>query len=132
MDATTIPASQTPGWREGFWAHGLLSPGRDEPQRRSTDAAKLTFPLQLVIVIIGGIVATTGAFWVSTSAMRSDLRDIKTTMDNITRYQGSQIDKLTRDEALDAVRIAEDRVIIAEIKGYLAGSGLMTGAKKNE
>lgn len=45
------------------------------------DASKLTFPLQIVIVIIGGIIATTGAFWVSTSALRSDVRDILTRME---------------------------------------------------
>lgn len=89
MDATTIPASQTPGWREGLWSRGLLSPSREE-NRRSTDASKLTFPLQLVIIIFGGVFATTGAFWVSTSAMRSDVRDILTRMEMSSRLDSEK------------------------------------------
>lgn len=65
---------------EAICRDGEVSPARDEQQRRATDASRLTFPLQLVIVIIGGILATTGAFWVSTSALRSDVRDILTRM----------------------------------------------------
>lgn len=57
-----------------------MTPSRDDLSRRATDASRLSFPLQLVIVIIGGIIATTGAFWVSTSALRSDVRDILTRM----------------------------------------------------
>lgn len=71
---------------EGFWAHGEVTPPRDE-SRRGADASKLTFPLQLVILIVGGIFATTGAFWVSTSVMRSDVRDILTRMDMQSRLE---------------------------------------------
>jgi hypothetical protein len=55
---------------------GEVTPARDE-HRRSTDASKLTFPLQLVLVIIGGIVATTGAFWVATSQLRTDMAVVR-------------------------------------------------------
>lgn len=57
--------------------------------RRATDVKSLTFPLQVVLMIIGAVVATTlsvtGAFWITTSAMRSDVRDILTRMELQTR-----------------------------------------------
>lgn len=76
--------------REGLWSHDEVTPPREDQARRSTDASRLTFPLQLVIVIVGGIIATTGAFWVATSAIRSDVRDILTRMS-----MQAEIDKTT-------------------------------------
>lgn len=85
--AEPFPATQSPDGREGFWAHGEVSP-RDDQSRRSTDASKLTFPLQLVLVIIGGIIATTGAFWVATSQLRTDMAVVRQ----------SQVDQVKIDE----------------------------------
>jgi hypothetical protein len=42
-----------------------------------SDASKLSFPLQLVILIIGAF----GAMWASTYGMRSDIRDVLTRME---------------------------------------------------
>ena len=67
--------------REGFWAHGEVTPQREDQTRRATDASRLTFPLQMVIVIVGGILATVGSFWIATSSLRSDVRDILTRME---------------------------------------------------
>ncbi len=62
---------------EGFWAHEEVTPPREDRPARATDASKLTFPLQLVIQIA----ALLGAFWMVTSSLRSDVRDILTRME---------------------------------------------------
>lgn len=67
--------------------NGQVSP-RDDQSRRATDASKLTFPLQLVLVIVGGIIATTGAFWVATSQLRTDMAVVRQ----------SQVDQVKIDE----------------------------------
>lgn len=124
---------------EAICRDGEVSQQREgAPQRRSTDASRLTFPLQLVLIICGGITATTGAYWLANfqvrtemSGIRSDMRDIKTTMDGLRSFQASQIDTLRLEnddlkhkEALDAVRIEETRVIVAEIKGFMTAAGM--------
>lgn len=129
--------------RGAICRYGEVTSSRDEQNRRSTDASKLTFPLQLVLIIGGGIAATTGAYWLSNfqvrnemTGMRSDMRDIKTTMDGMIKYQASQIEALQhksedleRKEALDAVRVEETRVIVAEIKGFMTATGMKESKK---
>ena len=115
MDATTIPASQTPGWREGFWAHAEVTP-RDDQSRRSTDASKLTFPLQLVIVIIGGIVATTGAFWVATAQLRTDMavvRQLQIDQVKIDEVKGKleETNRLMLQQSINAVESRLNAVV---------------------
>jgi hypothetical protein len=61
---------------EGICAHDEVTPARDE-SRRATDASRLTFPLQTVLLIVTGILGTTGAFWVATSQLRSDIAVIR-------------------------------------------------------
>jgi len=118
--------------REGFWPYGLVTNGR-----RFTDATRLTFPIQMVLVIAASAASATASVWAMNMnqraamlAMASDVRDIKTTMDGLTRYQGSQIDALRRDyddlrreHALQKVRLEETRNTLAEVKGFLAGNG---------
>ncbi len=62
---------------EGFWAHEEVTPARDGEGRRAVDASKLTFPLQLVILVVSGIIATVGSFWVATSSIRTDIAVIR-------------------------------------------------------
>ena len=73
--------------REGDAAVGdaALSPPRDE---KTTDASKLTFPLQMVLMIIGVVVSSYMAAWSAQSSQReamaalaSDIRDIRTQLD---------------------------------------------------
>lgn len=111
----------------------------EDLNRRSTDASRLTFPLQLVLIIAGGITATTGAYYIANfqvrnemSAVRSDMRDVKTSMEGLIKYQAAQLDSLKteseeikRKEALDAVRIDELRVVVAEIKGLMTARGVL-------
>jgi hypothetical protein len=68
--------------------HGKVTPAREEESgshhaaaRRSTDVSKLTFPLQVVLMLIGTVIATTlsvtGAFWITTSTIRTDIAVIR-------------------------------------------------------
>lgn len=49
--------------------------------RRSADVSRLTFPLQMVIMLVGAVIATTlsvtGAFWITTSTIRTDIAVIR-------------------------------------------------------
>ena len=48
------------------------------PDRRSTDISRLTFPLQLVILIASTAVTASLAIWGTQAGLRSDVRDIRT------------------------------------------------------
>jgi len=60
---------------EAFWRHEDVTPDT-ERRTRATDASKLTFSLQLVILIVG----MSSGFWLATYSLRSDVRDILTRM----------------------------------------------------
>lgn len=129
----------------GFGRHGILTKRMDERRsgedRRTTDASRLTFPIQMVLLIGASVASATGAVWTMNMTQRaamlsmaSDVRDIKTTMDGLTRYQGSQIDTLRRDydtmlreQALQRVRLEETRNSLAKIEGLLTN---VAGIKK--
>ncbi len=49
--------------------------------RRTTDASKLSFPLQLVILIVTTAVTAALSVWGSQAGLRSDVRDIRTRME---------------------------------------------------
>lgn len=70
--AQNVNEIQSPGWAGAFWRHGVLTPDG----RRLQDASRLTFSLQLVILIVG----MSGGFWMATYSLRSDVRDILTRM----------------------------------------------------
>lgn len=54
--------------------HGEVSPTRDNQSRdRSTDATRLTFPLQLVITIVGIFISVVFGIWTATSSMNSKI-----------------------------------------------------------
>lgn len=120
-----------------FGQHDKVTSRGEEQNRRSTDASRLTFPLQLVLIIVAGIVSVTGAFWVANSSLRSDMRDIKTSLDNAIQSQNLQLNDMRaqiedgrRKEAMDAVRIEEMRSGMSEIKGFLTGAGILKGSVK--
>lgn len=48
---------------------------------RSTDATRLTFPLQLVVIIVSAALSAGSAMWAVSYGMRSDVRDILTRLD---------------------------------------------------
>ncbi len=77
-----------PSWVRGVLASsGYVTPREDESgsvpvaARRATDVKNLTFPLQIVIMLIGAVIATTlsvtGAFWITTSTIRTDIAVIR-------------------------------------------------------
>ena len=50
-------------------------------REQTTDVDLLRFPPQMVIAIITTVISIVGGIWLSTAAMRSDIRDIKTRME---------------------------------------------------
>ena len=63
--------------------------------RRQTDAGGLSFPFQLVIVILAGA----GAIWTSQYSLRSDVRDIRTVIEE--RAKADQIQRQLDQERLE-------------------------------
>jgi hypothetical protein len=86
-----------------------VTPAREDQGRRVTDASKLTFPLQLVIVIVAGIVGTTGAFWVATSQLRSDIaviRQVQIDQSKVDEYKAKleEANRQLLQQSVDAVK----------------------------
>ncbi len=109
MNAITFPLHEnSTSESRDFGLYEEVTPVRDE-SRRSTDASKLTFPLQLVLVIIGGIVATTGAFWVATSQLRTDMavvRQLQVDQVKIDEVKGKleEANRLLLQQSLEQVK----------------------------
>ena len=105
---------------EGFWAHGEVTPLRDDQQRRSTDATKLTFPLPLMAAIVGGLITialtVSGAFWIATSTLRSDVRDILTRMEMQARTEAekSETQKMRDASLRDQMSVLSTQISAAE------------------
>ncbi len=129
--ADTLPQENRPAWGRGVLASYVGMTPRDEQNRRATDASKLTFPLQMVIVIVGGFLSITGAFWVSTSQIRSDVRDMATQQHDEQRIRDVErkladeryetmrkaISDLTASQRLEEIRNQEMRIAIAALGG---------------
>ena len=80
------------------------------------DASRLSFPLMLVLIIgstTAGIVGTYSALSARIDVQNQQITALK-----------EQKDALQRQVALDAVRIDETRVIVAEIKGFMTATGM--------
>ncbi len=79
-----------------------VTPARAEDHnRRTTDANKLSFSLQLVVGIVSAVIAIFGSFWVATSSLRSDVRDILTRIEMSSRLDLEKSDaQKMRDAAL--------------------------------
>lgn len=65
---------------EGLWSDDQVTPSRDETNRRATDASKLTFPLQMVIMIVSACLSAFGGVWLATSGMSSKVDIIQQQM----------------------------------------------------
>lgn len=116
---------------EGFWAHEQVTAPREE-NRRATDASRLTFPLQLVIVIVGGIIGTTGAFWVATSALRSDIaviRQVQTDQVKIDEYKAKleEANRLLLQQSVDGLRSQ-----LSDVKGQVQLANIEIGNVRRE
>lgn len=98
--------------REGFWAHDDVTPAREDQNRRSTDVSRLTFPIQMVILIISGVIAVYGA----TRAATSDIRDMHTMMEmqeriNVEKAKAQEL----RDTVLhDQIKMLGDQLSAAD------------------
>jgi hypothetical protein len=80
--------------------------------RRNNDASKLNFPLQLVITIIGVVIAV----YASQASVRSDIRDILTRMDLGRDTQKAQ--SQAQEERINSLRISMDATAIS-MKGSI-------------
>ncbi len=77
ISAETLDESEYPRRVEAFWRHDVVTPETDRP-RRATDASRLTFSLQFVVLIVGAFLSTFGGIWAATWSLRSDVRDVLT------------------------------------------------------
>lgn len=66
---------------------------RRQPQH--TDAQRLTFPLQLVVLIVSSAMASGLSVWVSLSTLKSDVRDIRTRMELTATINAAEAKLLT-------------------------------------
>lgn len=70
--------------------------------QRDTDASRLTFPLQLVIMVAVTVLSCAATLWLGLSGLKSDVRDIRTRMEMATEI--STRDAKLLEERLNAVR----------------------------
>ena len=87
-----LPEPTAPSFRRqaGAAVEDALTPIRE---RLSTDASKLSFPLQLVI----GIVSGTLMLYLALSGLRSDVRDISTRMEAREKLQDERSSTIKAD-----------------------------------
>jgi len=69
-------------------------------ERRNNDASKLSFPLQLVIMIIGTVIAV----YASQASVRSDIRDILTRLELGRDTTKAQAD--SQQEKMNSLRVS--------------------------
>jgi len=81
-------------------------------ERRSNDASKLSFPLQLVIMIVGTVIAV----YASQASVRSDIRDILTRMDLGRDTQKAQAQ--AQEERINSLKVSIDATAIS-MKGSI-------------
>ena len=72
------------------------------PTPKSTDASKLSFPLQIVVLIV----SVSATIWASQYSLRSDVRDILTRMEAQGKLQDERMDTM-RETILDLKRRVE-------------------------
>lgn len=94
-------------------------------QQQEPDASRLSFPLQLVILLVTTVLSVAGSQWATTYNLRSDVRDILTRQESQAKLDEERagnvrdaIGELKRQQAMQAFEIQE-------IKLSLAQSGLL-------
>lgn len=90
--------------RDGIRASGTAEEVCRVPTQKSssTDASKLSFPLQVVVLIV----TIAGTIWASQYSLRSDVRDILTRMEAQGKLQDERMDTM-RETILDLKRRVE-------------------------
>jgi hypothetical protein len=88
------------------------------------------FAAAIITAVLTIVASDVGSVWV----LRSDLRDMGTKMDGVSRFQTSQIDALQksyesvlREQAMERVRLEETRNALSKIEGLLTN---VRGARK--
>lgn len=117
MNLYAVPASREHhDGVEGLWSDDEVTPVREGQDRRSTDASKLTFPLQMVIAIVSVFLSACTGVWLATSGMNTKidiiqqqmkdnaaLEDIKNKLDEANRKLLEQSINTLRSE-MNAVK----------------------------
>lgn len=98
--------------------HGLVTL-RDEfiDGRRSTDAGKLTFPMQLVVVICAGIATTLGGMYGITYGLRSDVAVILQRLNDQQRLDDEKA-KLLEERFQTLTEALQDQKRRMELQQY--------------
>lgn len=84
--------------------------------RSGLDATRLSFPLMLVLIIGSTIAGIVGTYSALSGRLDVQNQEIKTLIEKNEVFQ--------RQLALDAVRLDETRVVVAEIKGFMTATGM--------
>lgn len=72
--ALTFDAPREPHLEaEELWLDSKVTPSREDSAKRSVDASRLNFPLQMVIAIISVFLSACGGVWLATSGMNSKI-----------------------------------------------------------
>lgn len=74
MTDTTL--QEGPARVEGFWPYHVVTPTA-EPRTKLTDASRLTFPIQTLLVIIGVFLSAFSGVWVATLGLNSRVDSIQ-------------------------------------------------------
>jgi hypothetical protein len=101
--------------REGLWSHDQVTP-QGGGAKSVLDASRLSFPLMLVLIIGSTTAGIVGTYYSLSAQLAVQNQELKALIE--------KNETLQRQIALDAVRIDETRVVIAEIKGFMTAVGM--------
>ena len=116
------PAPSEPIAAEAFWRHGIITPSRDDQNRRATDASKLTFPLQMVIAIVSVFLSAFGGAWVALSSRDAKVAMIESKIDTIQQRLVDNVELDKMKAQLDAAERKSIEMQIINVKEAIAAT----------
>ena len=102
--------------REGFWPHGLVTHARLNEGRRSTDASRLTFPIQMVLLIAASAVSATASVWAMNTTQRDQMGTLSTSMSVIIAKMDAQKQLEEEKARLQDERLGSMREALNDMK----------------
>lgn len=105
--------------REGLWSHDHVTPQGGTTRTSGSgwlDASRLSFPLMLVLIIGSTTAGIVGTYYSLSAQLAVQNQELKSLIE--------KNENLQRQIALDAIRIDETRVVLAEIKGFMTATGM--------
>src|SRR5262245_55217150 len=120
---TTPPETESARSAEAFWRPNAVTPTRVD------DASKFKLTLRDVLVLLIGSIGMYGAQLATQYGIRSDIRDLTTSVQAYQTQQREknevmqrQIDEWRSETKLNRVNIDENQRALAELKGILLGA----------